>query len=110
MYLTKCSECGNEVKVKDVICSDCNDDSAQEVMELGCVPRPLLRLGYIEKIIRENEIIVPCPSRPTLIQMIEGGVFEAKQSSFGWAIYKDSFLKWVQELQSPEEIAAKKAA
>lgn len=67
-------------------------------------PRPLLRLQEVERIIRASRILVPAPSRPTLIKLIEEGCLEGKRLSFGWAVYEDSFVKWTRCLQMAEEL------
>lgn len=60
-------------------------------------PRPRLRLSEIERIIRQTRIIVPCPSRQTLIRMCEQGTLETPTGTSGpsgWEVYEDSFWKW----------------
>ncbi len=64
-------------------------------------PRPKLRLGEIERLIKKHRIITPPLSRQTLIKMCEDGTFEtsgAKATMFGWLVFEDSFLRWVKEL------------
>jgi hypothetical protein len=64
--------------------------------------RPKLRVSEIEKLIRVNRIIVPAPSRRTLVNMCEKGVFETVgdgPTDFGWLVFEDSFWKWVKELE-----------
>jgi len=66
-------------------------------------PRTALRLCEIERLIRTHRIIVPAPSRPKLIALCTEGVWETvgdKPTSFGWLVYEDSFLKWVEKLES----------
>lgn len=76
---------------------------------LGFQPRPKLKLSEIERLIKEHRIIVPCPSRQTLIEMCEDGTFETvggQATTGGWLVYEDSFLKWAKRLDGIIEIAA----
>lgn len=60
-------------------------------------PRPRLRLSEVERIIRVHRIVVPVPSRQTLIRMCEEGKFETPpraSTQSGWEVYEDSFWKW----------------
>jgi hypothetical protein len=71
---------------------------------LDISPRPTLRLTEVERLIRKHRIITPPPSRPTLIALCENGTFETAggaASRFGWLVYEDSFLKWVEQLSQP---------
>ena len=66
-------------------------------------PRPKLRLVEIERLIRKHRIIVPTPTRHSLIGMCESGDFEAiKFPTTGrgsrWLVYEDSFLDWVKRM------------
>lgn len=66
------------------------------------VSRPKLRLSEIERLIKKKRIIVPPPSRPTLITMCEEGVFETAgngATQFGWLVFEDSFLEWLRKLE-----------
>lgn len=68
---------------------------------LDFVPRPKIRLGEIERLIRKHRIITPPLSRQTLIKMCEDGTFEtsgAKPASVGWLVFEDSFLRWLRSL------------
>lgn len=59
--------------------------------------RPVLRLSEIERLIKKHRILTPVPSRPSLIKLIEAGVFESAgdgPTSYGWLVYEDSFLRW----------------
>lgn len=63
--------------------------------------RTKLRLGEIERLIRKHRILVPAPSRPTLVGLCEDGTFETaggKVTKFGWLVYEDSFWGWVRSL------------
>jgi hypothetical protein len=67
--------------------------------------RPKLRLAEVERIIKRQRILVPAPSRTSLITMCEHGVFETAgggASQFGWLVYEDSFLKWAKALDERE--------
>jgi hypothetical protein len=70
--------------------------------KLDLKPRPLLRLSAVEQIIRANRLIVPPPSRPKLIALIEEGRIEGKRTDYGWVMFEDSFLKWVNDLQKAD--------
>ena len=65
-------------------------------LPLGRVPRSRLTLGEVERLIRKFRVIVPCPSRQTLIRMCEDGTFDAMQppNRRGWLVYADSFWAW----------------
>ncbi len=68
---------------------------------LDLSPRPKLRLSEIERLIRKHRIIVPVPSRRTLISLCEDGTLEAApraSSHNSWLVYEDSFLAWVKNL------------
>jgi hypothetical protein len=70
---------------------------------LNNAPRPVLRLGEIDRLIRKHRIIVPPPSRPKLIELCSSGTFETvgnAPTSFGWLVYEDSFMKWVESLNA----------
>ena len=67
--------------------------------------RPKIRLSEIEKLIKRHRIIVPPPSRRTLIRMCEDGTLETARrpnERTGWLVYEDSFLKWVTGLDTAE--------
>jgi len=67
---------------------------------LDLSPRPKLRLSEVERLIRKHRIIVPTPSRRTLVAMCEAGELETPTKTPGetWLVYEDSFLKWVKRL------------
>ena len=68
---------------------------------LDFTPRPKIRLGEIERLIKRYRIIVPPLSRQTLVRMCEDGTFETAgigPASIGWLVFEDSFLKWAREL------------
>lgn len=63
--------------------------------------RPKLKLGEVERLIRKHRMIVPPPSRSTLIGMCEDGTFETAGTAptrVGWLIYEESFWNWVAEM------------
>lgn len=65
--------------------------------------RTKLRLGEVERLIRKHRIIVPPPTRKTLIGMCEDGTLETAGTSptkLGWLVYEDSFLKWISSLEN----------
>jgi hypothetical protein len=67
--------------------------------KLDFSPRPMLRLSVIEQTIRTNRVLVPPPSRPKLIALIEEGRLQGKRTEYGWLVFEDSFLNWIKELQ-----------
>ena len=65
--------------------------------------RPVVKLSEIERLIKKHRIIVPAPSRQTLIRMCEAGVFESVSASpgrSGWLVYEDSFIGWIEKLNA----------
>lgn len=61
--------------------------------------RVKLRLSEVERLIKKHRIIVPPPSRPTLVSFCEDGTFEtagSQPTSLGWLVYEDSFWKWAR--------------
>jgi hypothetical protein len=63
--------------------------------------RTKLRLSEVERLIRKHRILIPPPSRPTLIGLCEDGTFETaggKVTKFGWLVYEDSFWAWARSL------------
>ncbi|MEO7673869.1 MAG: hypothetical protein ABIU09_07310 [Pyrinomonadaceae bacterium] len=64
-------------------------------------PRAKVRLSEIERLIRKHRIIVPPPSRQTLIRLCEDGTFETvgdRPTVIGWLVFEDSFMRWAQSL------------
>ena len=62
----------------------------------------MLRLAEIERVMKEQRIIVPPLSRRVLTKMCEAGVFETagnRPTSLGWLVYEDSFWRWVKDLE-----------
>jgi hypothetical protein len=69
-------------------------------------PRVKIRLSEIERLIKKHRIIVPPPSRQTLIKLCEDGTFETagdRATPMGWLVFEDSFLAWLQKLDKGEE-------
>ena len=67
--------------------------------------RPKLRLSEVERLIKAHRIIVPPPTRHTLIKMCEEGTFEtlgAKPTNVGWLVFEDSFWKWVEKMNGED--------
>lgn len=69
---------------------------AQRELPFGFTPRPRILLSEVERLITKYRILVPCPSRQTLIRMCEDGTFETPggPSRSGWMVYEDSFWRW----------------
>jgi len=67
--------------------------------------RPKLRLSEVERLIKAHRIIVPAPTRHTLIKMCEEGTFETlgtKPTNVGWLVFEDSFWRWVEKMNGEE--------
>lgn len=73
--------------------------------DFGFPVSPMLRLSEIEAILKQTRVIVPVPSRPTLIGLIEQGVLDGRKLSHGWCVTEVSFKAWVRSFQ-PEAYAA----
>ena len=74
-------------------------NTTQQLLKL--TPRPKLRISEVERLIRIHRIIIPPPSRRTLIAMCEDGRFETaprRSARANYLIYEDSFLSWVKSL------------
>lgn len=68
--------------------------------------RSKLRLGEIERLIRKHRIIVPPPTRHTLIKMCEEGIFETvgdRPTRLGWLVFEESFWQWARGLDEGGE-------
>ncbi|MFL6469142.1 MAG: hypothetical protein ACJ72Z_14385 [Pyrinomonadaceae bacterium] len=68
--------------------------------------RPKLRLSEVERLIKTLRIIIPPPTRHTLIKMCEDGTFETlgnKPTNVGWLVFEDSFLKWAEKMNGESE-------
>ena len=71
----------------------------KRILENGV--RTKLRLSEIERIIRKHRIIVPPPSRQSLLRLCEDGTFETvgqKPTPLGWLVYEESFWDWVSAM------------
>lgn len=63
--------------------------------------RAKVRLSEIERLIKRHRIIVPPPSRSTLLKMCEAGILETagdRPTKWGWLVYEDSFINWARSL------------
>ena len=61
----------------------------------------MLRLSEIERLIRTQRLIVPPPSRSTLIGLCDNGTFETaprRRSRDPYLVTENSFLRWVESL------------
>ena len=79
--------------------SNNGEATMKQTLELNI--RTVIKLSEIERLIRKHRIMVPPPSRQTLIRMCEAGIFETVSESpgrSGWLVYEDSFVTWVEEL------------
>jgi len=73
----------------------------KQTLELNT--RTVIKLSEIERLIKKHRIMVPPPSRQTLIRMCESGILETVSEApgrSGWLVYEDSFLRWVEKLNS----------
>jgi len=69
-------------------------------------PRVKMRLSEIERLIKKHRIIVPPPSRQTLIKLCEDGTLETagdRPTAMGWLVFEDSFLAWLRKLDQRDE-------
>jgi|GEM_PF-1923665 len=81
--------------------------NVQQDLPFGFSPRTRMKLSEVERLIKKYRIVVPCPSRQTLIRMCEAGEFETvgeDPGPSGWMVYEDSFWKWAG--WQPEKLAA----
>jgi len=65
--------------------------------------RSVLRLSEIERILTDEEIIIPTPSRRTLKNWCEEGRFETlarHKPTDAWLVFADSFEKWLEQFKS----------
>ncbi len=69
-------------------------------------PRVKIRLSEIERLIKKHRIIVPPPSRQTLIKLCEDGTLETAGSGptlIGWLVFEDSFHAWLRKLDGADD-------
>jgi hypothetical protein len=74
-------------------------NTTQRILDIK--PRTKLRLSEVERQIRIHRIVVPPPSRRTLIAMCEDGTLEAAPRPTArspWLVYEESFIEWVSSL------------
>jgi len=65
--------------------------------------RPTVRLCEIERRLKKNKVVIPPPTRSTLVNMCEDGTFETagnNPTSMGWLVYEDSYVKWKDSVSS----------
>ena len=67
--------------------------------QFGFSHEPVLRLSYIEDVLKHTRAIVPVPSRQTLINLIEDGTLVGEKKSFGYIVTEKSFKAWVRSMQ-----------
>ena len=67
--------------------------------DFGFPVRPAIRLREIETILKKTRVIIPVPSRPTLIGLIDCGKLEGRKVEGVWLVYEDSFKDWVRSFQ-----------
>lgn len=96
-----------------MICTICMAQIVREItMEkastkqtLDFQPKTKIRLSEIERLIRKHRMIVPPPSRQTLIRLCEDGTFETagdRPTAMGWLVFEDSFFRWARSLDEGE--------
>jgi len=74
--------------------------------DFGAPVQVRLRLKEVEEILRRTRVLVPVPSRPTLIGLCEEGILDGEKSaSFGWIVTEESFKAWVRGLQRHDAAA-----
>ncbi len=66
--------------------------------DFGFPAQSLLRLAYIEEVLRATKVIVPVPTRQTLIGLIEDGTLKGKKTSFGYVVLEASFKDFIKSL------------
>lgn len=74
-------------------------NTTQRLLDLK--PPVMLRLNEIERILRKERLIVPTPSRRTLISLCEDGTFATaprRRVRDPYLVTEESFLKWVASL------------
>ena len=78
--------------------------------DFGFAPRTTLKIGFVEELIKERRLIVPCPARNTLIELIDEGVIEGylNHDLSCYVVFEDSFLAWLRSrtVSAPITIAA----
>lgn len=76
--------------------------------------KPKLRLNEIERLLRKYRIVIPIPTRASLVNYCDNGTWDCVfKSGIGWLVYEESFLKWVKNLDvadmRPREIGESNA-
>jgi hypothetical protein len=80
------------------------DTSVKRLFEFQ--PRVKMRLSEIERLIKKHRIIVPPPSRQTLIKLCEEGTLETagdRPTLMGWLVFEDSFLAWLKKMDCVDD-------
>ena len=67
--------------------------------DFGFSHEPCLRLSHIEDILRETRVIIPVPSRATLIRRIEDGTLKGHKTKGGYVVTEQSFKAFVRSFQ-----------
>lgn len=62
--------------------------------------RPMLRLAIVEKLLAENGVINPVPTRPTLIAMLADKTLEGVKVRSIWFVFEDSLNRWLESLHA----------
>jgi hypothetical protein len=68
--------------------------------------RTKLKLSVVQRLLEKHRVIVPVPTRRTLVNMCEDGRFETAANPpgpMGWLVYEDSFWRWVRSLDGGEQ-------
>jgi hypothetical protein len=71
--------------------------------DFGFAPRAILKLSYVEYLLKRHGVIHPVPSRPKLIALIEEGKLEGyKNEDLNcYMVFEDSFLLWLRRVAPP---------
>lgn len=69
--------------------------------DFGFAIDPAMRLSEIETILRVQRVLVPVPSRDSLIKLCEEGTLKGFQEGGrgDWWVYESSFIAWVRGFQ-----------
>lgn len=66
-------------------------------------PRPIVKLCYVEQLLRKTGLIRPVPSRPKLVALIEDGTIEGylNEDLNCYVVFEDSFNAWLRRTTAP---------
>jgi hypothetical protein len=67
--------------------------------DFGFKTQTMLRLAYIEAVLRATKVILPVPTRASLIGLIENGTLVGHKTSYGYLVTEASFKDYVKSLQ-----------